>query len=376
MATVAPLKHWSNDDYTRIVIETSKPVAFKKSLLPKNGSLPRRLYVDLDNCRVTPGYTASIKIGDGLLQQVRSAQFSPDTVRVVLDIESIADHKIFSLENPFRVVIDVKGDRHQPAARTKKNKVREITATARKTRPGAPSLAQQLGLGVKKVVIDPGHGGKDPGAVGADGLLEKDITLAVALKVAEILRRDLHCKVILTRDRDIFVPLEERTAIANTSKGDLFVSIHVNAAPTPKAKGIETYFLDLARTNDAMQVAARENATSAGQMSNLQAILMDLIQSTKVNESAKLAGYVQSTMISGLSNRYRNIKNLGVKRAPFVVLIGAQMPSVLTEIAFLSNPAEAKRLQNPKYLTAVAQELVSGVSRYANELNVASLQLR
>ncbi|MDH3393609.1 MAG: N-acetylmuramoyl-L-alanine amidase, partial [Desulfobulbaceae bacterium] len=360
MAVIEPLKHWSNDDYTRIVIETSKRVAFKKSLLPKKGTLPRRLYVDLDNCRVTPGYTSSIKIGDGLLKQVRSAQFSPDTVRVVLDIESISDHKIFSLENPFRVVIDVKGDRPTTVAAVRPGKIREITAAATKLPAGAPSLAQQLGLGVKRVVIDPGHGGKDPGAVGPNGLLEKDITLAVAKKTAYILRRDLRCEVVLTRNSDVFVPLEERTAIANTSKGDLFISIHVNAAPTSEAKGIETYFLDLARTNDAMQVAARENATSAGQMSNLQAILMDLIQSTKVNESAKLAEYVQDNMVSGLSNRYQNVKDLGVKRAPFVVLIGAQMPSVLTEIAFLSNPAEAKRLKTPQYLSAVAQELVSG----------------
>ncbi|MDH4321100.1 MAG: N-acetylmuramoyl-L-alanine amidase [Desulfobulbaceae bacterium] len=377
MAVIEPLKHWSTDDYTRIVIETSKPVAFKKSLLPKNGNLPRRLYVDLDNCRVTPGYTASIAIDDGLLKQVRSAQFSPETVRVVLDIESISDHKIFSLENPFRVVIDVKGDRPVttakavPAAPAPTKTPGKVSPA--KPMPDAPSLAQQLGLGVKRVVIDPGHGGKDPGAVGPDGLLEKDVTLAVALNAAAILRQNLHCEVVLTRDRDVFVPLEERTAIANTNKGDLFISIHVNAAPTPKATGIETYFLDLARTSDAMQVAARENATSAGQMSNLQAILMDLIQSTKVNESAKLAECVQANMISGLSNRYQNVKNLGVKRAPFVVLIGAQMPSVLTEIAFLSNPAEAQRLRDPQYLADVAQELVSGVSRYAGELNVASL---
>ena len=374
MAVIEPLKHWSNDDYTRIVIETSKRVAFKKSLLPKRGNLPRRLYVDLENCRVTPGYTTSIKIGDGLLKQVRSAQFSPDTVRVVLDIESISIHKIFSLENPFRVVIDVKGDRPETASAPTPDKIRDMTASAAQTLPGAPSLAQQLGLGIKRVVIDPGHGGKDPGAVGHDGLYEKDITLAVAKKMAYILRRDLRCQVILTRNSDVFVPLEERTAIANTSKGDLFISIHVNAAPTPKAKGIETYFLDLARTNDAMQVAARENATSAGQMSNLQAILMDLIQSTKVNESAKLAESVQNNMISGLSNRYQNVKDLGVKRAPFVVLIGAQMPSVLTEIAFLSNPTEAKRLRTPQYISAVAQELVSGVSHYASKLNMVSLR--
>jgi len=370
MATLQPLKHWSNNDYTRIVIETSKEVAYTKSLLPRNDDLPRRLYVDLDNCRLTPDLAPSMPIGDGLLKQVRSAQFAPSTVRVVLDIESISDHKIFSLHDPFRVVIDVKGDR------PKEEKIQEITKTG-KQKPGPPpSLAQQLGLGIRKVVIDPGHGGKDPGAVSPSGIKEKDVTLAVATQVAAILHRDLHCQVIMTRSRDVFVPLEERTAIANTSKGDLFLSIHVNAAPQPEVKGIETYFLDLARTNDAMEVAARENATSTGQMSNLQAILMDLIQSTKINESAKLAECVQENMVNGLSRRYSGIGNLGVKRAPFVVLIGAQMPSVLTEIAFLSNPEDAKRLKNPKFITAVAEEIVTGVSIYAQQLNVASLQFR
>ncbi|MDH5298132.1 MAG: N-acetylmuramoyl-L-alanine amidase, partial [Desulfobulbaceae bacterium] len=367
LAIIQPLKHWSNNDYTRIVIETSKTVEFNKSLLPKRGDLPRRLFVDFKNCRISRGLQSSMPIGDGLLKQVRTAQYSPDTVRVVLDIESLSDYKIFSLQDPFRVVIDVMGAR--------KPEVKETVMSTRKKTAPAISLAQQLGLGIRRVVIDAGHGGKDPGAVAPCGLKEKDVTLAVARQVAEILRRDLQCEVVMTRDRDVFVPLEERTAIANTRKGDLFLSIHVNAAPTARAKGIETYFLDLATTPEAMLIAARENATSTRQMNNLQAILQDLIRNTKINESARLATYVQENMVTGLSRRYTDVGNLGVKRAPFVVLIGAQMPSILTEIAFLSNPEEVKRLNDPQYLTAVAEELVAGVSRYAKELNIASLQL-
>ncbi len=376
MATLQPLKHWSNNDYTRIVIETSKEIDYRKSLLPRNGDLPRRLYIDLANCRLTPDLALSMPIGDGLLRRVRTAQFSPDTVRVVLDIESISDYKIFTLSDPFRVVIDVTGDRSKEEKRQARKTVKDHVEPGRKLPDSAPSLARQLGLGIHKVVIDPGHGGKDPGAISPFGVMEKDVTLAVAKQVAAILRDQLHCQVVMTRDRDVFVPLEERTAIANTSKGDLFLSIHVNSAPQPDVRGIETYFLDLARGKDAMEVAARENATSAGQMSNLQSILTDLMQSTKINESAKLAECVQEKMISGLSCHYKQIHDLGVKRAPFVVLIGAQMPSVLTEIAFLSNPIEARRLKDPQYLTDVAQQIVAGVSTYADQLNLASFQPR
>jgi N-acetylmuramoyl-L-alanine amidase len=225
----------------------------------------------------------------------------------------------------------------------------------------SPSLAQQLGLGIRRIIIDPGHGGKDPGAIAANGLREKDVVLSVALKLAATLRRQLGCEVLLTRERDVFIPLEERTAIANTSNSDLFVSVHANAARSPETAGVETYFLDLTDDRDAMRLAAFENATSAAKMSDLRHILADLLQNSKKEESARLAGLVQKQMAGGLG-----LRDHGVKKAPFYVLVGARMPAILAEIAFLSNPEEAKRLQSDAFREAVAVQLAAGVISYVN----------
>ena len=363
-AEVLPIRYWSNKNYTRVVIETTTPVRFRRQMLEKNGDLPRRLYIDLINCRISPQNQTTVPIGDGLLTQVRNAQFTPDTVRVVLDTQSnITDYQVFSLDDPFRVVVDVKsGEAAKPAKGDK----------SAKTDSASPSLAQQLGLGVRRVVIDPGHGGKDPGTISPGGLKEKDITLAVAQRLARELRERHHYEVILTRDRDVFLPLEERTAIANSKEGDLFISIHVNAAPNQAAKGIETYVLDLASNKEAMRVAALENASSSKNISDLQAILLDLMQNSKVNESVKLAELVQNTMVDGVMRDYGQVNNLGVKKAPFIVLVGAQMPAILTEIAFSSNPQEEERLRDERYLTLVAQQIAGGVAEYVTSLNLAS----
>ena len=347
-----PIRFWSNKNYTRIVIETSKPISYKEAFLKAEGNLPRRLYVDLFNCRISPTFQNAIPIRDGLLKRVRGAQFNKNTVRVVLDTESVQNYKIFSLSNPFRVVIDVTAQ--------KKQQPRSIS--------NLPTLAEQFGLGVRTIVIDPGHGGKDPGAIGFSGLQEKDIVLKVAKKVADILKKESPYTVILTRDRDVFIPLEERTAIANTKEADLFVSIHANSAPNKKAKGIETYYLSLATTREEMRAAARENAASAKQLSDLQTILQDLMKNSKIEESAKLADSVQQLMVDGLNKNYQ-VNNLGVKKAPFIVLIGAQMPAILTEIAFISNKDEEKRLRNDNYQYALARQIVAGVKHYVKNLN-------
>ncbi len=344
-----PIRFWSTKNYTRLVIEPSFPVQFKENFLKADGELPRRLYVDLFNTRIAPTFQNAIPIRDGLLKQVRGAQFDKNTVRVVLDTESVEDYKIFTMSDPFRVVIDVTGSKP-------------------KTTQKLPTLAEQFGLGVKTIVIDPGHGGKDPGALGLNGLQEKDIVLKVAKKVAAILEKETAFKVLLTRDRDVFIPLEERTAIANTKEADLFVSIHANSAPNSHASGVETYFLSLATSREEMQAAARENAASSSQISDLQKILQDLMQNSKIEESARLAGSVQGELVNGLNSKYA-VKNLGVKKAPFIVLIGAQMPSILTEIAFLSNRDEVGRLQDDRYLEAIARYIVAGVRQYAANLN-------
>lgn len=363
VADLKPLRYWSTKNYTRVVIETSSQVKYRENILEATGEQPRRLYVDLDNCRVTPELQKLVRIDDGLLRQVRSGQYTPNQVRVVLDTQSLGDYKVFSLPDPFRIIIDVRGQR---AGQPQPEAPAQVDAT--------PSLAQQLGLGIRRIIVDPGHGGKDCGAIGVGGLLEKDITLAVARELAARLKKRLDCEVIMTRDSDVFIPLEERTAIANSKEGDLFISIHVNAAPTAKPRGIETYILDLAKNKNAMQVAARENASSDHQLSDLQSILQDLIQNSKKSESIKLAEYVQDSMVSGLKGSYPEVKNLGVKQAPFVVLLGAQMPAILTEIAFLSNPEEAAWLRSEKYQNQVADQIVSGVTGYINDLNLASLR--
>jgi N-acetylmuramoyl-L-alanine amidase len=373
LASVLPVKHWSTDDYTRIVVQVSAPVNYSKQLLEKQGDRPRRLVLDFAKSQVPPKACAPIPIQDGLLKRVRIGQFTRDTVRVVLDIESISSYKIFTLQDPFRTVVDVKGWEQEkkivakstvPAAPLKKKIA--IPQQAPAVDGVAPTLAQQLGLGIKKIVIDPGHGGRDPGAIAPNGLKEKDVVLAVSLKLADILRKKFAYDVVLTRTRDTFLPLEERTAIANTHKGDLFISVHVNSAPTPRLLGVETYVLNLTNDKEAMQLAALENATSTSKMSDLQNILADLLANNKLDESTKLADHVQSNIASGLQ-----IKDLGVKQAPFYVLIGARMPAILCEITFLSNPDEARRLTRDSYLSSIAGYMSTGVESYIRNAHLA-----
>jgi N-acetylmuramoyl-L-alanine amidase len=375
LATVLPIRHWSNKRYTRLIVETTGPVTFKHQALSGDEASQRRIYIDLHNTRLGPENVKTIPIEDGLLRRVRNAQFDPQTVRVVLDTQTtISDYKVFTLADPFRVVIDVmsstapdkaaKTDGKKSAGRTKKE------GSGSKAPP--QSQAKQVGQRIKKIIIDPGHGGKDPGTCSPSGLKEKDIVLDVALRVAKALREKPGYEVILTRDRDVFIPLEERTAMANAKEADLFLSIHVNAAPNHEARGIETYVLDLASNKDAMRLAAMENATSAKQISDLQSILLDLMQNSKIKESLKLAGLVQEEMVSGLNKKFSAVSNLGVKKAPFVVLIGAQMPAILTEIAFLSNPEEERRLKDDAYLAGVANHISDGVAQYVESMSLAN----
>ena len=375
LATVLPIRHWSNNRYTRLIVETTGPVTFKHQVLSGDEASQRRIYIDLHNTRLGSENVKTIPIEDGLLRRVRNAQFDPQTVRVVLDTQTtISDYKVFTLTDPFRVVIDVMSS--TAPDKVAKNGGKKSADKSKKEGAGSkappPSQAMQAGVGIKKIVIDPGHGGKDPGTCSPSGLKEKDIVLDVALRVAKALREKPGYEVILTRDRDVFIPLEERTAMANALEADLFLSIHVNAAPNHDARGIETYVLDLASNKDAMRLAAMENATSAKQISDLQSILLDLMQNSKINESLKLAGLVQEGMVTGLNKKFSGVSNLGVKKAPFVVLIGAQMPAVLTEIAFLSNPEEEKRLKDDAYLTGIANHLAGGVAQYVDSMSLAT----
>ncbi len=418
LAQIAPVKYWSSDSYTRIVIQSSTPVSFNATLLDKSNDQPRRLFIDFRGSQLSPQARTPVLIQDGLLKQARSGQYSSDTVRVVLDIESLSDYKVFSLNDPFRVIVDVHGvkvnasptanqplvteqgrssvpisppkvtqkpsysappgtmQEEAPITLSDKKKWKTIQDPSRSQQhkgvsDSKISLAQQLGLGVRKIVIDPGHGGKDPGAM-AFGLKEKDIVLKIARKVEVVLKNKYNYQVSLTRTKDSFLPLEERTAIANTRGADLFLSIHVNAHPDKTIGGIETYFLNLATNADAMRVAALENATSTHSISELQSILSDLMNNSKIEESSRLAQFVQANLVNGARKSYQT-KDLGVKQAPFYVLIGAEMPAILAEISFITNPEEARLLQDDNYLQRIAEQIAAGIAAYVDHHHTAAL---
>ncbi len=221
-------------------------------------------------------------------------------------------------------------------------------------------------------MVDAGHGGKDPGAVGPSNVLEKDVTLAMAKSLAKRLEKDLGCEVILTRDRDVYLPLEERTAIANRVGADLFISIHANANKSSKAYGVETYYLNFSKNDKAAAVAARENGTSLKQVGDLELILFDLMANSKINESSRLAAEVQKSMVDGLSRSYSKVRDLGVRQGPFYVLVGATMPSVLVEAAFISNKREESRLASRKYQDKACAAIAKGVRNYATSMKLVS----
>ena len=365
---VTDIKHWSNPNYTRVVISLSGDAAFTHRLLKEDPAIkkPRRLYVDIRRTRLSPSLKQPIPINDGLLKMARAGQYAKDVVRVVLDIESIEDYKIFSLAEPFRIVVDVMGKREVRS--------QESSASGGRSQPipSQPSLAQQLGLKIKRIVIDAGHGGKDSGAVGRNRLKEKDVVLKIAKGLKETLSKETGAEIIMTRDDDTFIPLEERTAIANTKEADIFISVHANASFNRKAGGVETYFLNLTNDAVAIRLAARENAVSSKKMSDLQYILNDLIKTSKTNESSRLAAVVQESLVSNLKTKYNDVKGNGVKGAPFYVLVGTHMPSVLVEVSFISNPKEEARLSDSNYIKEIVAGITNGVNRYVKEMEVAS----
>jgi N-acetylmuramoyl-L-alanine amidase len=363
MARVIGMRHWSTPQYTRIVVDVEDRISFRQKLLKKDPAIekPERLYLDLYPARLAMTESSPLTIQDGLLRRARIGQYNATTVRLVLDIQSIKGYKVFFLENPYRLIVDVTG----------KEKPAEPPLPEGPGREKKLSLAQQLGLGVKQIVIDAGHGGKDKGAIGKSQVYEKNLTLKIARKLSQRLRQDLDIQTVLTRDSDHYIPLEERTAIANTKHADLFISIHINASPNPHAEGIETYFLNLATDEESIRVAAFENATSTKRISDMQKILKDLMLNTKIDESNRLAAQVQQNLVQALNVKFPTVKNLGVKQAPFYVLIGAQMPAILVEISFISNDKERDRLCQEEYLDQVVDGLVKGIDRYIKDIKLA-----
>jgi N-acetylmuramoyl-L-alanine amidase len=372
VAEVKGLRFWSNPRYTRVVIDVDTDVPYTYRLLRKDPAIgkPQRLFVDVGKARMGADLTPVVPIGDDLLSDARVAQHAAHTVRIVLDIKSIENFKIFSLKNPFRIVLDVKGI---PRKISSKEMFRpDLHVPNAKMPEGA--LAKQLALGVRRIVVDPGHGGKDPGASGYHKrVVEKNVTLEVAKRLARMIPERLGCEAVLTRDRDRFVSLEERTAIANTKDADIFISIHTNASRNRRTRGIETYFLNLATDSEAIMVAARENATSTKNISDLEAILNDLMKNAKVSESSRLAGCVQKALAGRLKGKYKLIKDNGVKQAPFYVLLGAEMPCILVEVGFITHPTGCSRLNSASYQEYVADAIVRGIENYIKEISPTAL---
>ena len=365
----------SSDEYTRVVLELDGRVQYRYQVLDPNPAVgrPHRLYIDLKGARLGHDVTAATTVSDGILRSIRTGQYDKNTTRVVLDFLSMQEYKIFPLENPYRIVVDVYSpDGSTPIARaTPARKATKKTIANSKYRPpnGSKKLAgdllEQLGLTVRTIMLDAGHGGKDPGAV-ANGIREKDVNL----RFVKILGKKLKAKgfnVVYTRTTDIFIPLEQRTAIANVKKADLFISVHCNANRSKKINGLETYSLNLAKSKDAVRIAARENAVDPRAIADIQFILTDLMVNSKIKESRDLAKDVQTSTINRVKRKWP-IRNKGTREAPFYVLMGAKMPSVLIELGYITNYTEAKRLKSSAYLDYMARGIVEGILAYKGKI--------
>lgn len=370
--SVTELKHWSSPTYTRVAITLTGKSSFTHHLLKKDPAInkPRRLVIDITGAGLGKDLQKELPINDGLLKVARAGQFDKSTVRVVLDIESIEDYKVFTLDEPFKIIIDVTGEK--PSA---KNGAAAIATPA----PKPPAMAPNAAVAVPhaktrqiKIVIDPGHGGKDPGAIGKGGLKEKDVTLRLARMLRDRLNEKLSSsRLIMTRDSDVFIPLEERTAIANKNDADLFVSIHINSSPRPVASGVETYMLSVSKDEESRRLAARENGTSRKALSDLEFILNDLTRTAKTNDSIRLATFVQERLAGGLQKKFSGVKGNGVKGAPFYVLVGTKMPAILVEVSFVSNPMEEKRLRDDKYLKEAIEGISTGLMQYISGAGIS-----
>jgi N-acetylmuramoyl-L-alanine amidase len=246
---------------------------------------------------------------------------------------------------------------------------RSTSHEAASTLDGQRSLTRALGLKIGRIVVDAGHGGHDSGTLGPDGLQEKDVVLDVALRLGKLLHQRMGADVIYTRDDDTFIPLEERTAIANKAQADLFISVHANSSSDPTARGVETYYLNFTTSPDALEVAARENAVSDESIHELSGLVKKITLKDKIDESREFAADVDTSLYAGLERGNSGLRDRGVKKAPFVVLIGANMPSILAEISFLTNSEDATQLRDPQYRQRIAESLYRGVAKYVNGLS-------
>jgi N-acetylmuramoyl-L-alanine amidase len=383
--TETPLPHGE-----RITIELSREVTYTGDRVEN----PDRVFFDLANATAPLSLADQTKLSGTVVKALRVGRHANNVTRVVLELAGNPRYSAFPLYDPFRLVVDVEGADAAPPAASPTPTASAPPASGPAASPppkttvaappphpeagGSPappssnrsgdySLSRQLGLTVSRIVIDAGHGGHDPGAQ-SNGIDESELTLDVAQRLQKLLEAQPGFAVVLTRSTDEYIGLEERTAIANREGADLFLSIHANASREPAAHGIETYFLNFATNPTAEAVAARENASSAQAMGTLPEILKAIAMNNKLAESRELAASVQTALVRKLSAQNKATRDLGVRQAPFVVLIGAQMPSILTEISFLTNRNEAALLKQSTYRQRIAQALCDGIVKYQASL--------
>jgi N-acetylmuramoyl-L-alanine amidase len=428
--SVTSIQTWNAEDSTHIVVALDDTIKYDSVRIAAPDRIYFDLYKAKLGGKLP---TKQVDVQSGLLKSIRVAQNKPTVVRLVLDVDGARDFSAYLLSKPYRLVIDVhskpvatatntsasnpsatsKASIEKPSASSPVVVSETVTVNSNKnaassqisaktaakvaadagpvvpakktiaslaalgpppepkpTREGDRSLTRALGLKISRIVIDAGHGGHDTGTIGPHGLMEKDLCLDVALRLGTLIEQKLPgAEVIYTRKDDTFIPLEQRTAIANEAKADLFISIHANSSHDPAARGIETYYLNFATSAESMEVASRENANSQESLHDLQDLIQKIARNEKIEESKELASDIQDTLTARMQLVSHGEKNRGVKKAPFVVLIGANMPSVLSEISFVSNPGDEKLLRKPDQRQRIADGLYRGVATYLDNLN-------
>jgi N-acetylmuramoyl-L-alanine amidase len=458
--SVTAVRFWSLADITRIAVEASGQFEFHSDRLAN----PDRVFFDLPGThpQLSHKILNVIPVGDQFVRQIRVAEVQRGVTRVVLDLQAAVEVSTSQLENPDRLIIELRRpgtartpvrvpepvmeappptrsfhppaappavaseDRRKivqptldppasetaslaPAGQSRNDPLSRVRTTVPGNRPprtvagatpgppapriedltetpppatppekiGLPAkrsprdetMIRALGLKVNRIVIDAGHGGHDTGSIGPGGLYEKDLVLDVARRVGALIEQNLGSEVVYTRPDDTFIPLERRTAIANNSHGDLFLSIHANSSTLPTAAGVETYYLNFTTSKTALEVAARENATSEKTVFELQDLLHKIALKDKVDESREFASRIQNSMNTMAAKSAARQRDRGIRKAPFVVLIGAHMPSVLAEIGFISNPQYEALMRRPDYRQKIAEALYKGLASYAATLS-------
>jgi N-acetylmuramoyl-L-alanine amidase len=400
------IQFWTTPELTRVIVTTDPGVRYTVNRIPGDAKHPERVYFDLHGqpADALPDLTP---VGDPVLRQIRVGQSGGNATRVVLDLRHLHGYEVkdFRLPTERKIVVDLHPTAELVAA-ARRQQARAVAAVqspapaplpqrvpatatqatpqtvpatvpATNKLPPEPQLASLPAvLQVHSIMIDPGHGGKDPGAI-AFGLEEKNLTLSIARDLRAVLqKRHPELRVGMTRDSDVFIPLQERPEIAKRFGADLFVSIHVNANPIKRFHGVETYFLNLTDDRHALEVAARENETSQQSTNALNDILLDLMRDTTLIQSSALAKAVQASLVGTLRGDRGAVHDLGVKQAPFLVLMGAEMPSVLVEVGFITNRQENQRLQDPQHLNQIAEGIYDGLGRYIEQQNVVAARRR